>query len=92
MDRFGIREKLPSRSIFPSFPSDERRRRIALYLKMLSIVLLFTVGATLTLSGVVLVPMMAFDGSITGVVGAASMISSGTVMSVGSYIWITAPA
>lgn len=46
-------------------------------------------GLALAIGGLVLVPMMAFSGSVTGVVAAAFMLAVGLVLTVGDYIWLT---
>lgn len=47
------------------------------------------VGITLVVSGLVLVPMLAFSGSMLGVVGASAMLGLGIVLMLADYLWLT---
>jgi cytochrome b subunit of formate dehydrogenase len=87
MDRISIRDKIPS---IPR-PSDSTVTRYSFYSKMISVVLLLSVGVTALISGLVLVPMMAFSGNVVGVVLSAGAISVGGAVTASCYLWLTAP-
>jgi len=95
MGRFNVRESLPSRSIITDrvpTPSEETRLKASIYSRLGLALLALVVGATLVISGLVLIPMMAFAYEVLAVVGAAAMMAVGVAMAGGSYLWLTGPA
>jgi len=95
MGRFNVRESLPSRSIITDrvpTPSEETRLKASIYSRLGLALLALVVGATLVISGLVLIPMMAFAYEVLAVVGAAAMMAVGAAMAGGSYLWLTGPA
>lgn len=95
MSRYNFKEKLFNRSIItdrlPS-PSEQTRLKASIYSRLGLAVLALVVGATLVLSGLVLIPMMAFAYQVLPVIGAAAMVAVGAAMGGISYIWLTGPA
>lgn len=95
MGRFNVRESLPSRSIITDrvpTTSEETRLKASIYSRLGLALLALVVGATLVISGLVLIPMMAFAYEVLAVVGAAAMMAVGAAMAGGSYLWLTGPA
>lgn len=95
MGRFNVKESLPNRSIITDrvpTPSDEARLKASIYSRLGAALLALVLGATLVLSGLVLIPMMAFAYEVLAVVGAAAMVATGAALAGGSYIWLTGPA
>lgn len=93
MARIDIRGRLPSRnSISQRLPSEETRLKARIYGQLFLAVLALVAGATAVISGLVLIPMMAFAGSIAGVVAASASIAVGGGVAGASYIWLTGPA
>lgn len=95
MGRFNLKENLPTRSIITDrvpTPSDETRLKASIYTRLGLAILVLVTGVTLALSGLVLIPMMAFAYEVLAVIGAAAMVATGAAMTGGSYIWLTGPA
>jgi hypothetical protein len=95
MGRFNFKESIPSRSIVTDRipkPSAETRLKASVYSKLALSAFVLVAGATLTLSGLVLIPMMAFAYEMLAVVGAAAMVTTGVALAGASYLWITGPA
>jgi len=95
MSRYNFKEKLFNRSIITDrlpTPSEETRLKASIYSRLGLAVLVLVLGATLVLSGLVLIPMMAFAYEVLAVVGAAAMVATGAAMAGTSYIWLTGPA
>lgn len=67
-------------------------RRIVIYLQLILAVLILITGSTLTISGVVLLPVMALAQDVLAIVGAAAMVSTGAALAGGAYIWLTGPS
>lgn len=55
----------------------------------LAAALVTILGITFTVAGVVLLAMMGISGSLFGVVGAAAMLATGVVLTIGVYVWLT---
>lgn len=95
MGRFNLKENLPNRSILTDrvpMPSDKTRLKASIYSQLGLAMLILVTGATLVLSGLVLIPMMAFAYEVLAVVGAAAMVATGAAMAGASYLWLTGPA
>lgn len=85
-----IREKFPN---IRSKLTDVRGRitdsTVWLYRWFVFAAFIGIVGTSLLTGGLVLLPMLAFAGSVTGVVAAAAMFGTGLVLTVGVYLWLT---
>lgn len=85
MTRFSLRSKIPSIST-PSLSATSK-----LYIKFALAAIAVVVGSTLFVSAVFIIPMMALQFELLGVIGAAAMLSVGATLVSIVYIWLTAP-
>ena len=89
-DRKTVRSIIKSK-ISKRLPPEEDRARYKLYAKLSAAVLSLVGGATLFLSGIVIIPMMAFAYNVLSVVGSAAMVTTGLALAGGAYLWLTSP-
>jgi hypothetical protein len=85
MNMFSITDNLPG-------PSTETKIKVRVYATLAAAVLALLGGATLVLSGLVFIPLMAVSFNLAGIVGASAMVTVGAGLAGAAYIWLTAPA